>query len=845
MLDGFEARNGFDPLDPADAAQDADGDGLDNLGEQDAESDPNDPDTDDDGLTDGDEANLHGTDPTVADTDGDGLTDGDEVNLHGSDPTVTDTDGDGLEDGEEVNVLGTDPADDDTDGDGLTDDFEVEHSFDPLVGGDEDGDPDADGLSNLGEQAVGTDPHDADTDRDALTDGEEALETGTEPLIGDADGGGRNDGAELLVDGTDPFDGADDAPTVPMGRLLVDADGFNWPIDRNGTTDNAFPDRAFRSGLGLRVDNIIFPEFYEAVTEEEGRELVLGPALIGRLRVVRKIFVPNDDAFIRYLEILINRSDEEVAAQVRLQSSLSSSIRTTFIDTSSGDRIFDENDRWAITDETRTSQNYPTVLHIFSDRFTRAQPSSTFFDHNGIISFAFDVAVPPGGRVIVMHLASKSDDQTAAAASAQAIDNLEGSVRKGISGAEGHEIVNFFALPDADGDVLGDEEEILLGTDPGNPDSDGDGVLDGFEVKIHGTDPLNPDSDGDGLTDGDELDVHGTDPTNADTDGDGLTDGEEVNEIGSSPLSPAEIWELTGSSDRRFGRDQRNRIVTGVLMLSDDRTYILAIEGEAVPERGVWFSNRGKMQLFPQNLLAGIQDLESALSGEAGEPVQVSISRLSGKVSINRQSGLLSMKASHQYRAVLLDSGIEERLSTSVKLTGTLGNPVALSAAVNRWVDAGGDEEGPSFGSAAIASASSAATPVEVWSLAGTGTAKFGRASATLPLTGLLTLNDDRTYILAAEGDDVPESGVWFRDRNNLLLFQQNLLEQILVLEAGLTSDLGEETELSLLQLKVRAGAKKGALSLRQDIRFNAFFPRLDLTLPLVSSVNLTGARVQ
>jgi len=46
----------------------------------------------------------------VPDTDGDGLSDGDEVNVHGTEPLVTDTDGDGFSDGDEVSA-GSDPKD--------------------------------------------------------------------------------------------------------------------------------------------------------------------------------------------------------------------------------------------------------------------------------------------------------------------------------------------------------------------------------------------------------------------------------------------------------------------------------------------------------------------------------------------------------------------------------------------------------------------------------------------------------------------------------------------------------------------------------------------------------------
>ncbi|WP_434299375.1 adventurous gliding motility protein AgmC [Corallococcus exiguus] len=95
--------------------------------------------------------------------------------------------------------------------------------------------------------------------------------------------------------------------------------------------------------------------------------------------------------------------------------------------------------------------------------------------------------------------------------------------------------VNTAGTVDSDNDGLTDEEEILVGTDPNNPDTDGDGIPDGIEVKVGGTDPLDSDSDDDGILDGNEdkdhdgvVDADETDPNNPDTDGDGLTDGVEL-----------------------------------------------------------------------------------------------------------------------------------------------------------------------------------------------------------------------------------------------------------------------------------------------------------------------------
>ena len=59
----WEIRFGLDENDPSDNGLDGDGDGLTNLEEYDTVTDPSNSDTDGDGLSDGDEVNVHGTDP--------------------------------------------------------------------------------------------------------------------------------------------------------------------------------------------------------------------------------------------------------------------------------------------------------------------------------------------------------------------------------------------------------------------------------------------------------------------------------------------------------------------------------------------------------------------------------------------------------------------------------------------------------------------------------------------------------------------------------------------------------------------------------------------------------------
>lgn len=94
---------------------------------------------------------------------------------------------------------------------------------------------------------------------------------------------------------------------------------------------------------------------------------------------------------------------------------------------------------------------------------------------------------------------------------------------------------------DQDGMLLLDE--IAQGTNSNSSDTDGDGLLDGFEfaygfpVSTPGDESI--DADGDGLTNLEEQTL-GTSPIDSDSDADGIDDGQEVSE-GSDPLIPETV----------------------------------------------------------------------------------------------------------------------------------------------------------------------------------------------------------------------------------------------------------------------------------------------------------------
>lgn len=247
-------------------------------------TDPLDPDSDNDGLSDGpldvtsvciggedlnsDGSDIGETSPLDADTDDDGLADGNE-DLDGNgfiggmetDALNSDTDSDGLNDGLEkgttsslssgtsdgayalnrVSYLGTTGWTPDADEGSVTDAKDSDTDNDGILDGIEDADHD--GLQDVSE----TDPLDADTDDDGISDGDEDEDydgvvdaNETDPLDEDTDNDKLNDGLEnglttgVFTGNSDifsiPYQGtngtwtADSDPTTITNPLLADTD---------------------------------------------------------------------------------------------------------------------------------------------------------------------------------------------------------------------------------------------------------------------------------------------------------------------------------------------------------------------------------------------------------------------------------------------------------------------------------------------------------------------------------------------------------------------------------------------------------------------------------------------
>ena len=200
--------------------RDTDGDTLSDRLEVTADNptDPDDPDSDGDGLCDGPGSvdDCEGAE----DENANGMVDADET-----DPNQSDSDSDGLDDRFELLEVGTDPLDDDSDDDGLLDGTEAStDSLNPFQTNPNQADSDFDSLTDGLELGL-AEPEGNDTNLDLFVADRDSGETVTDPLARDSD-------LDCLPDGEEDSNGngiVDDGETDPnvADSLLCGDDGTN------------------------------------------------------------------------------------------------------------------------------------------------------------------------------------------------------------------------------------------------------------------------------------------------------------------------------------------------------------------------------------------------------------------------------------------------------------------------------------------------------------------------------------------------------------------------------------------------------------------------------------------
>jgi Ca2+-binding RTX toxin-like protein len=240
---------------------------------------------------------------------------------------------------------------------------------------------------------------------------------------------------------------------------LFDSSGFRWDIQGNGSIIDGSND-AYDGGLNLNN----FPSFTTAETEDNNREVAIGPTTVSGVEVKRKIYVPTDQSWARFLEIVTNTSSSTANYTVNLNTNLGSDSSTVLVGTKNGDNVFNTEDNWLVTDDLDNGGD-PTMLHVIAGENGIIKPSAASLNVDNI-NFAYNLTLAPGETQIVMHFAVQNPNQATALAKAPELETLELNALAGMSAEEIGQVVNFATAPSPD--LIGTEnDDILTGSNRG------------------------------------------------------------------------------------------------------------------------------------------------------------------------------------------------------------------------------------------------------------------------------------------------------------------------------------------------------------------------------------------
>ena len=142
---------------------------------------------------------------------------------------------------------------------------------------------------------------------------------------------------------------------ITLPKYLYDADNYLWDIRGDGSITNGTND-AYDGGH----DYDGFAYFSNGLLVG-GREVIIGPAIISGLEITRRIYVPNNFAYARFLEVIHNPGATPIDITVPIRTDLGSDYETVIVNTSSGDTVFTIDDNWIVTDDNDESED-PTIV---------------------------------------------------------------------------------------------------------------------------------------------------------------------------------------------------------------------------------------------------------------------------------------------------------------------------------------------------------------------------------------------------------------------------------------------------------------------------------------------------
>jgi hypothetical protein len=257
------------------------------------------------------------------------------------------------------------------------------------------------------------------------------------------------------------YTAAVDATTVALGTVsttLIDAfDGYQAIcVSFNGATGPCLTagggggDFAPNGGGGdYTMYNQNGPATLDATCSD--RQVLFPDQNVGSSLVVsRKVFVPSNDEFARWLNLLTNTGAAPLAVTLITSNNLGSDVNTRIVTSSDGDAVAETTDFWVTTfeDFTGTISPDPRLGHVLQGPGAPSGVTGISFVNGDDNPFwSYNLTIAPGETAIVMTFVTGQPSRADAAAKASELVTLPANALQCMSETEQSQVVNFLLGP--------------------------------------------------------------------------------------------------------------------------------------------------------------------------------------------------------------------------------------------------------------------------------------------------------------------------------------------------------------------------------------------------------------
>ena len=237
---------------------------------------------------------------------------------------------------------------------------------------------------------------------------------------------------------------------VPVAATTSGGDVFFMPLSDAFDGYNGLCIGGTCAGNDRGVNGTPYTDNGPPTTECGGRQYVFNPQTVGNLTVSRKFFVPTNDTFARWLNIVTNNGGAPQTVVLSTTNNLGSDAETRIDTSSSGDTTVDVTDTWVTTYQDYDNQGQstdPRLGHVLQGPGASVGLAAiSFADGNGTPSWQYSFNLDPGQTAIIMNFATGQPSRGAAQAKSDELAALSASSLQCMTPQELVRVVNF-AVP--------------------------------------------------------------------------------------------------------------------------------------------------------------------------------------------------------------------------------------------------------------------------------------------------------------------------------------------------------------------------------------------------------------